>query len=162
MAGNPEFSLRKGTEDDCRALAALEKKAYPAVHQAWTEENFKAELEKPYSESYVLTDEETDQHVIGYIVFWLMFEECQILNVAVDPAYRGKGYAKNMLRKAIDLALRKDLRRALLNVRKSNLSAIGLYQSVGFLITHIRKKFYADGEDAYEMILDLSGSKLEF
>jgi ribosomal protein S18 acetylase RimI-like enzyme len=36
-------------------------------------------------------------------------------------------------------------------VRKSNASAIALYQGLGFVITHVRKGFYSDGEDAYQM-----------
>jgi ribosomal-protein-alanine N-acetyltransferase len=162
MAPSVEFSLRKGTLDDIPQLVSLEKKAYPASHAAWSSGHFQSELEKPYSQTYVLTDEETDEKVIGYVVFWIMYDECQILNVAVDPEYRRRGYGLMMVRKAIDAALRQNIQKASLNVRKSNLSAIAIYQKIGFTITHVRKRFYADGEDAYEMILGLTGERVEF
>jgi ribosomal-protein-alanine N-acetyltransferase len=44
-------------------------------------------------------------------------------------------------------------------VRKSNLAAQKLYESVGFVATGIRKGYYSDdGEDALAMTLDLASS----
>jgi ribosomal-protein-alanine N-acetyltransferase len=152
-------SLRPATEEDIPQLLEVERHVHVAP---WTADNFKGEMGKPYSQVLLLTDDETDSKVIGYIVFWLMFDECQILNVAVDLPYRGLGHAKKMIRRVIDLALKKDIKRAILEVRKTNLPAVQLYQSLGFGITQIKKGFYSNGEDAYQMSLDLSGPRLEF
>ncbi|VVD03213.1 unnamed protein product [Leptidea sinapis] len=44
-----------------------------------------------------------------------------------------------------------------LHVRKSNRAALNLYtNSLGFKILEIEPKYYADGEDAYSMMRDLS------
>jgi len=153
------LSLRPATEDDIAQVAKIEK----VVHVApWSEESFRSELTKPYSQFLVFTDDETDSEICGYIVFWIMLDECQILNVAVDLPSRGLGLAKQMIRKAALLAYQNGIRKMVLDVRKSNLSAIHLYQSLRFAITHIRKNFYANGEDAYSMVLFLDGDPLAF
>jgi ribosomal-protein-alanine N-acetyltransferase len=44
-----------------------------------------------------------------------------------------------------------------LEVRKSNLAAQKLYESMGFLTTGVRKGYYSDdGEDALAMTLELA------
>lgn len=44
-----------------------------------------------------------------------------------------------------------------LHVRESNRAAIGLYtQSLGFKVHGVEEKYYADGEDALAMRLDLT------
>jgi ribosomal-protein-alanine N-acetyltransferase len=110
-----------------------------------------------------MTDEETDSIVGAYVVFWEMGDELQILNVAVDLPYRGLGLAQKLIRKVVDLGLKKGSKRVVLDVRKSNNAAIQLYQKLGFTIQTVRKAFYSNSEDAYGMILDLTVEKvLEF
>jgi [ribosomal protein S18]-alanine N-acetyltransferase len=152
-------SLRPLTDDDLPAIVEIEQKVHIAP---WTLEHFRAELEKPYSEVLVMTDDETDSQVAAYIVYWLMFEECQILNVAVDLPYRGLGLAKRMVRQVITLGSRKGVHRVTLDVRKSNLPAVNLYQSIGFVITRVQKGFYSNGDDAYQMALSLVDEKVDF
>jgi [ribosomal protein S18]-alanine N-acetyltransferase len=152
-------SLRPATEDDLPQILEIER----AAHQApWGQPEFEAELSKPYSQFLVLSDDETDSKVMGYIVFWLMFDECNILNVVVDLPYRGTGLAKKMIRQAVNAAVRKGIRKVLLEVRKSNQAAIQLYQSMRFAVIHVRKGFYSNGEDAYQMALYLDGPNIEF
>ena len=143
-----QFSLRPITPDDLPQLITIEKQVHPAP---WTEAHFAAELTKPYSYFYVLTDDETDSRIAGYIVCWMMFDDCQILNLVVDLPFRGLGMAKLMIRKAIGLALNKNIKKVVLEVRKTNMPAIQLYQGLGFTITKILKGFYGNGEDAHQM-----------
>ncbi|MBU6376085.1 MAG: ribosomal protein S18-alanine N-acetyltransferase, partial [Bdellovibrionales bacterium] len=128
-----------------------------AVHLSpWDESHFSAELEKSYSRILVMTDDETDSVIAGYVVFWLMFDEAQILNIAVDLPFRGLGLARSLIRQVVSHALKKNIQKVLLDVRKSNQAAIELYQSMKFSIAQARKGFYPDGEDAYTMVLWLS------
>jgi ribosomal-protein-alanine N-acetyltransferase len=158
MDSSLEVSLREACPDDVSALVAIEN----AVHVApWTEKHFHEEFTKPYSTSWVLTDDETDSEILGYIVFWKMYDECQILNIAVAPPCRGKGYAQLMMRKAVDHALKSGAKQIVLDVRKGNLAAIQLYQKLHFTIQHVRKAFYSNGEDGYGMVLPLDGIQAE-
>lgn len=155
---NPDTcSLRPATAEDLPAIVGVENASHAAP---WTLANFEAELAKPYSRFLVLTDDETDSKIYGYIVYWMMFDECQILNVVVAPEYRKKGYAALMIRQAVRDGVQKSLKRVVLDVRKSNLPAIQLYQKLGFLIARVQKSFYSNGEDAYSMELALQGEDM--
>jgi [ribosomal protein S18]-alanine N-acetyltransferase len=155
----PSVSIRPVTPDDLEGILAIENRAYPIP---WTREHFQDEWLKPYSTTWVLTDDETDSRIYGYAVFWTIDESIEILNIAVDLESRGLGWAKLMLQKVIREGLAKGAKRLILDVRKSNLPAFGLYQRAGFSITQIRKGFYTNGEDAYHMTLALDGASTDF
>lgn len=74
----------------------------------------------------------------------------------------GQGLAKKMIRQAAQTALTKGIKKVTLEVRKSNASAIQLYQGLRFVITHVKKGFYSNGEDAYQMVLLLEDQVPEF
>lgn len=145
------YTLRSATEDDLAQILAIEREVYPLP---WSESGFRAEFDKPYSQFLVMTDDETDSVVAGYIVCWCILGDCQILNVAVGLPYRGLGLAKQMLGKVIALAARNGTQKVFLEVRTSNAAAIKLYQSLNFLITRTQKGFYSNGEDAYIMTIN--------
>ena len=149
------YSLRPATLDDLPELVRIEN----TVHVSpWTEAQFKGELEKPYSKVLVFTDDETDSQVAGYVVYWLLYDEAQILNIAVDLKHRGVGFAKKMIQRVVTDAIHKNVRKVLLDVRKGNTAAIELYQKMRFVISQVRKGFYSDGEDAYTMSLDIDSA----
>ena len=154
-----EFSIRSATFEDLSSLVRIENQVHISP---WSEEHFQSELEKPYSRILLLSDDQTDELVAGYIVYWLMLEECEILNLAVDLPYRGLGFAEKLVRSVVSASMKLGLKRVLLDVRKSNLPAIHLYQKVGFTVSHIRKSFYSNGEDAYQMSISLSESQTQF
>src|SRR4051812_26547942 len=126
----PKLSLRPAVEEDLQKILRIEQQVQVAP---WNENQFREELTKPYSQFLVLTDDETDTEVAGYLVSWMMFDECQILNLAVDLPYRGIGLAKFMISKVISTAIQKNVKKAVLEVRKSNLPAIHLYQGLRFV-----------------------------
>lgn len=152
------FSIRKATLDDALALAALDKRIQASLAFAWTQGHFEAEMAKPFSTTLVMTDDETDSFIAGYLVFWIQGLDGEILSVGVDPKMRGLGFAQKLVDQARRELLRLGAARLLLNVRKSNAAALALYQKMHFNIMHIRKGFYSDGEDAYEMEVKLDGS----
>jgi [ribosomal protein S18]-alanine N-acetyltransferase len=155
MSDEKEWAIRPATHDDLNSIMLVEQRvhAFP-----WDLEAFKGEFKKNYSHFLVITDDETDSIVAGYIVFWLLFDECQILNLAVDTSHRGMGHAKRLVRQAVKMAVKADLRKVTLEVRKSNQPAIELYQGLGFTIRHVRKAFYSNGEDAYVMGIEIDSA----
>ncbi len=158
MKDNRDFSLRPATLDDISEILKIEIQSQV---RPWSEENFLAEFSKPYSYFFVLTDDESDSILAGFLVAWVMFDECQILNLVVGESFRRAGFASLMIRKCIQLASQKGIKKVVLEVRKSNFPAIQLYQSLRFVIFCVRKGFYSNGEDAYQMILSLD-SNLDF
>lgn len=147
-------SLRDCVEEDLFRLAAVEKRIQKAP---WNIEGFRAELHKSQSRVLLVTDDATDEQVLAYLVYWVLDGEGAILNIGVDLPHRRMGYAKLLLRECINDSMRREASRILLEVRVSNQPAIELYQRFQFSIIHLRRSFYPDGEDAYQMELYLDG-----
>ncbi len=89
---------------------------------------------------------------IGYGGMWQVFDEGHITNIAIHPEFRRIGVGSSILEYMIGEAVKKGIQRMTLEVRKSNESALKLYQKYGFVNEGIRKSYYADnGEDAIIM-----------
>ena len=93
-----------------------------------------------------------DDRVAGYLCLWEVADEVHITNVAVHPAYRRRGIAREMLAAVLDDAVRRSLSVVGLEVRPTNVEARTLYESFGFRVVGRRRGYYYDtGEDALIM-----------
>jgi ribosomal-protein-alanine N-acetyltransferase len=153
MSVDVQLSFRPATAEDLSIITTVENACYP---KPWPLASFQEELSKPFSHFLVLTDDETDSQIFGYLVFWVMFDEIHLLNITVPFDHRGMGLGRRMLQHVVSVGIQKNCRRIFLEVRKSNAGAIALYQKQGFFVDHIKKAFYEDGEDAYFMVLYLN------
>jgi len=114
---------------------------------AWSMEGFEREFKIPYSRKFVA---EMNGKVIAYSIFWIIEEEAHLMTFSVDKNYWGRGIGKEFLREVLN-RLKAEVKRVLLDVRKSNIRAIRLYQSLNFQIIGERKYYYSDGENAIQM-----------
>lgn len=86
---------------------------------------------------------------IGSLLYWIGVEHGELLYIFTDPLHRQKGVGKALL-----LYMEHQLQQVptcqqlYLEVRVSNQAAQRLYRSLGLQETQVRKKYYADGEDA--------------
>jgi ribosomal-protein-alanine N-acetyltransferase len=148
-------SARPAVSDDLEQILEIEKLSYP---QPWGSDHFIEEMKKPFTRLMVLTDDETDTVVIGYIIYWIHAEAVSLLNITVNPKWRGLGFAQKLMSLMINETVRDEISHIILEVRASNTPAIALYQKLGFRQTHERKKFYHDGETA--LVMELKTSEL--
>ena len=79
---------------------------------------------------------------VGYITMKHILDEGYIGNVAVDPGFRRKGIAGNLLSELIRRSKELGLAFLTLEVRESNTPAISLYEKNGFKIAGIQKNYY--------------------
>lgn len=87
--------------------------------------------------------------LIGIGCLWAILEEAHITILAIDPRFQGQGLGQALLWALLKSANRRQLERATLEVRVSNLVALSLYHKFGFKEAGRRKRYYADtGEDA--------------
>lgn len=84
--------------------------------------------------------------VVGYIGVEKILDETHIINMAVHSDFRGKGVGKRLMQHVLN-----DEDVFFLEVRASNEVAKSIYQRYGFKVIDTRKKYYADGEDAFVM-----------
>ena len=113
--------------------------------ESWSEALYKNEIgapEKNYLVAY------SDGKVVGFGGFAQVFDEGHIMNVAVTSEYRRRGIASVILDELIRIGREKGVRAFTLEVRKSNVGAISLYEKKGFTLAGIRKKYYGGKEDA--------------
>ena len=72
-------------------------------------------------------------------------EDCMVIHMlGVHSAFAGKGYAKEMVRYAIDSARSAGLKAVRLDVLKGNFPAERLYESLGFVYADTVPMFYED------------------
>ena len=101
---------------------------------------------------FVATENDT---VVGYISFYCILDETEIVNVCVMPELRGKGIGRALTKCAIDFNKENNGSRVMLEVRKSNTPAIKLYESLGFIPVGVSKNHYKlPTEDAILMNLE--------
>ena len=133
------------TGDDLDAVVAIEAESYASP---WHCEHFQNEITARYSWPLVAVE---DTCVIGYVCLMSLFEEAQILNIAVVPDRRGRGVARMLLKEAFCRALEEGAEVMALEVRASNSSAIALYEQFGFKQVGMRTRYYDGTEDAILM-----------
>ena len=127
---------------------------------AWSEETFRKELGSLVHHNLVARIEgESGQEVAGYINFLIVVDEVHIRDIAVREDLRMRGVASKLVVAMINISLHKEAILATLEVRRSNTSAIKLYEKFGFMVKGARPLYYSDTqEDALIMWADLRES----
>ncbi len=148
------MNLRAMTQDDIERVLIVEKSTF---ENPWTKNNFLDEFKNSdLSLQYVL---EIDGLVIGFIIIWIVMDECHLANIAIHPDFQKRGYAQTLMNEVFQIAKKKNCKKVMLEVRKSNIPAIKLYEKNKFHKVGERKDYYHDGfmnaEDAILMDCDL-------
>jgi ribosomal-protein-alanine N-acetyltransferase len=98
---------------------------------------------------------DSSEKLIGYICFWVVFEEFRLMTLAVESEWRRRGIARGLMKEALSWAIAAGARRALLEVRASNQAAIQLYERGGFRTIAVRERYYTNPvENALIMAMD--------
>lgn len=101
--------------------------------------------------------------LVAYIFNHLIEDELHILNLSVSPKLRRLGIGRHLLEQSLHFSKRHGAKRALLEVRPSNVAAVGLYRKLGFKIVAKRKAYYRDNkEDALMLEADFTKDLVKF
>jgi len=131
-------------------ILEIERASFPSP---WSYNAFRAETEKPISQLWVLLSED---RVSGYICFWTLENEIQLINIAVRPENRRNHLGQFMLARMIKEGISKGAKNVWLEVRRSNSDARNLYTRMGFLEVGVSPNYYVEkNEDAIMMTLEL-------
>ena len=136
---------REWTKSDISQIAEIEKQCFS---DPWSEQAFESGMNSPFF--YGILFEEGGQ-VCAYACEMVIFEDAEILNVAVAPSFRRRGLGKELMLALENYAKNKGAERLLLEVREGNIPARGLYEKQGFEAYGVRKNYYEDGENAVIM-----------
>jgi len=152
--------IEPATHQDREQILRIEQESFSAP---WTPKMFDAELDgNPFSHLYVARSLHDGcaglerGEVVGYVCFWVVFEELRFMNLAVERSVRRQGVARELVRCASALGRERGAARAVLEVRASNEAARCLYEQAGFHHLAARAAYYTNPiEDAILMGMDL-------
>ena len=130
-----EAELRPMSMADLDGIMLIEPTLYS---HPWTRGNFSDSLNSGYS-AWVLCE---NKDMIAYALMMMVLDEAHLLNISVAKSHQKQGLGKLMLQHMLDKARGHGAANMFLEVRISNTSAIGLYESVGFNEMAIRRKYY--------------------
>lgn len=126
------------------AVAALEKLCFA---DPWSENAIASELSNPLA--YWLVAMEEDR-VVGYIGSQSVLGEADMMNIAVDPAFRRRSVARLLIEALVAQLRTRSVTSLTLEVRASNETAIALYEKTGFRQVGRRPSYYRHPkEDAW-------------
>jgi ribosomal-protein-alanine N-acetyltransferase len=142
--GMPELDIRSLQDADIAQVLRIERASYAFP---WTEGIFRDCLRV----NYTCRVAEIGVVTVGYGILSVAAGEAHLLNLCVADAYRCRGIGRRLLAHLLLAAANGGAREAFLEARPSNISAVRLYQSLGFTQIGMRRGYYqaVDGrEDA--------------
>ena len=111
----------------------------------WSKEQWANEFKKDETKIFGLL---VKNFVIGLCVFQVVLDEAQINYFVVNPKFREKGFGSYLMSYLIKKCEKLNLKKLLLEVSQSNISAERFYSRFNFSTVGIRKNYYKDGSHA--------------
>ena len=127
--------VREMVPEDISGVLEIERQCFS---DPWSYEMIEKGLKSSLDTWLVLWEE----GVMGYCVFRIVADECELLRIAVRPEFRGRGLSKKLMDQMVFYSRQKDVKSIFLEVRESNDRARNLYRSYGFVEEGIRKHYY--------------------
>ena len=141
------MEFRLATKEDINSLYELEFNTFKAP---WNLNHFTYEVnENEFSRTLVVYQ---DDVLIGYINYWIIFDQATINKVCVKEEFRRRGIAQKLFDMAFEDIKKSECMVCTLEVRISNEKAISFYIKNGFEKVLVKKAYYSDGEDAFYMV----------
>ena len=101
----------------------------------------------------------SSQKIIGFLIgIQTSSTKAKVLMLSVDKPFRKQGIGSALLTSFLTAMKTHGICSITLEVRTTNISAIGFYQTHGFTITDTIKGFYQNGSMAYSMYKQLQSN----
>ena len=146
--------VRKFTPNDLKRVFEIESMSF---NQSYGIEMVQQLYEM--GEGFLVAEE--DGYVIGYVIFWIKYEDQgHIISIAVDKNYRRLGAGTQLLVKAISILSLLNIRAIYLEVNENNTGAVEFYKTFNFKIDRVVPGYYENGDGAIIMYIPLNGGKV--
>ena len=150
-------SFNKLSLKEIDSIVSIEKDSseYP-----WTKKQLSESIANSNNLNYILV---LESKIIGYILAIPSIDSADILNIVIQKDFKRKGFGSSLIVETSKVLSQKKIKTIFIEVRKSNLSAISFYLSLGFKEISIRKNYYSKNsnelsirEDGIMMRLEIS------
>jgi ribosomal-protein-alanine N-acetyltransferase len=130
--------------DVVNEIAVLQSQTFT---NAWSADSLKWEIANTdVARLYVMR---ADDVLVGFCACWVILDELHINSLAIGERWRRQGLASRLLREVCRDARVSGATQATLEVRRSNVAALALYERLGFASEGVRKDYYqSPREDA--------------
>lgn len=135
--------IRAADQNDCKEILDLISSYSDNTYLTLT--NIKEDININVYSNYLVYEE--NKKIIGVINFHKLKDYAEIIDIVVDQAHRREKIATKLMNETLRVLGSIEIT---LEVRVSNVQAIGLYESFNFKIVGTRKNYYKN-EDAYIM-----------
>ena len=137
-------------ESNLAIIASIEQEVQ---HNPWSQKQFLNEYKKDGFFGFAAYQK---QKVVGFIIAHRIFENIELLKIAVNIDSQKKGIGEALINTLKESCKSKEIERVTLEVYDKNHSAIALYKKSGFTQIAIRKNYYGAKKDAAIFILNIS------
>ena len=111
----------------------------------WSKKQWANEVKKDGTKIFGLLSKNL---VVGICVFQVVLDEAQINYFVVNKKFRKKGFGSYLMSHLIKKCEKLNLKKLLLEVSQSNVTAEKFYSRFDFSTVGIRKNYYKDGSHA--------------
>jgi ribosomal-protein-alanine N-acetyltransferase len=134
------LEVRRATPADLDRIAEIERASFA---DPWTSDALETALGLAHIRFMVAEQGGgAGSRLVGYVVALVMGDEGEIADIAVDPAARRAGVGGLLLTRMEEELARCGVRALYLEVRESNVAALGLYRGRGFEAVGRRRAYY--------------------
>lgn len=141
------MTVRPAKLGDVFAMARLHGASFD---DGWVEADFITWLGREHAWAVVAGD---DREPFAFGLALTSGDDAELLTIATDPARRGQGLGRKVLRGLDAEASARGLNRWILEVGRNNLPAQALYRSEGFLEIGLRKAYYQTREGRVDALV---------
>jgi ribosomal-protein-alanine N-acetyltransferase len=149
------FNIREFNSDDIRKVVYINKVTLPENYP----DQFFLGLHYHAPKAFLVAEMGND--IVGYIMCRiergissfgrLPVKKGHIVSVAVVESHRHRGIGTTLITGAIEAMKEYGASEFFLEVRKGNVAAVTVYETLGFSVNRVLRGYYRDGEDAYLM-----------
>jgi ribosomal-protein-alanine N-acetyltransferase len=150
------ISYRAAMHLDLPVLVSMERVLF--ADSPWSMGQFKEEFKGVPNSRYFLVATNDEDQIVGYAAVLVVAPgvEADVLTVAVLPDYTRKGIATHFMAELEKWSISKGAPAMMLEVDTENVSAIALYEKLGYENISTRKGYYGPGLDAFVMRKELN------
>lgn len=138
---------------DARDTDAVTRLHAEGFYRGWPREEFASAISGHDTPVYVACD--ARRRVAGFLMLRHAVDEVELITIAVDRKWRGKGVGRALLRAALADLMMTPARRMFLEVAEDNTPALKLYRGEGFAEVGRRAGYYPrpDGTPATALVM---------